>query len=89
MNDLPTHNDHQLYTAAVTLVVKQQFASPSNLIRKLHIDYDTAKQLLQRMEHHSIVSPTTGTRARDVLITPDKLPHLLATITAPAGEPAP
>jgi DNA segregation ATPase FtsK/SpoIIIE-like protein len=92
----PTYNPEaeaqlRLLTDAITFVVKQQLATPSILQRKMKVDYATARQLLERMEHHGVVShpEIERSRARDVLITPDELPALLATLTTPGGESAP
>jgi DNA segregation ATPase FtsK/SpoIIIE, S-DNA-T family len=69
-----------LMCQAAELVVQTQFSSPSMLQRRLRVGYAMADRLLNLMEQAGIVGPVVGLRPRDVLITPQELPAVLARL---------
>ncbi|MFC8840073.1 DNA translocase FtsK [Streptomyces griseoincarnatus] len=78
----PDGVDGALVVETAGLVISSQFGSQSMVQRKLRVGFALAGRLLDALEERGIVGPAHGSKARDVLVTPDAQDDVLRELRA-------
>lgn len=74
--------DGALVVEAADLIISSQFGSQSMVQRKLRVGFAVAGRLLDALEQRGIVGPASGSKAREVLVTPDAQDDVLRELRA-------
>jgi S-DNA-T family DNA segregation ATPase FtsK/SpoIIIE len=83
---LVDEEDDPVLLQAMELVVRSNLGSTSMLQRKLQVGFARAGRIMDQLESKGVVGPSTGSKAREVLMSVEELDALLGGGGA-AGDP--
>jgi S-DNA-T family DNA segregation ATPase FtsK/SpoIIIE len=81
-------DEDPLLSDAIELVVEMGTASTSMLQRRMRLGYTRAGRMMDMLERRGVISGYEGSKPRQVLITGQDLPRVLAALTEKGDIPA-